>query len=466
MTNEKPGTAFVIRHSSLGSWMDSFLIARLYEEPPPSPRDHRHPTERDRDRILHSAAFRRLQGKTQVFGIGQADFYRTRLTHSIEAAQLARGIASNMLVEEPRLAPCLTPELAEAAALAHDLGHPPFGHGGERTLDACMLEVSRRARLTGKRALRFEGNAQTFHVLVAAEPKSPEYPGLNLTRATLAAVMKYPYEQDVGNDKFIFTSDAGVARWALERGIRLLTARQRRKGSGLATSIACQVLDWADDCAYSIHDIEDALQAQFLRTGDLLDAHFARRVAGHYEETRENEAVPQLDFSEIRERLRRLERRIRVPDRGDERAHRKLALRNILNELVTCVSVEVRPAGKRPDFSWRLRVPVEPRILSVLCKSIVWEAVITDPRVAAMTAKGMEVLRDLFHLLLTELVEKKSCALFPRYYRPIVEECLGKGEMEAARGVCNFLALLTDMDALRLHALLRGTKSSSIFDLI
>jgi len=446
--------------------MDSYLLERLYEEPPPSLRDHRHPTERDRDRILHSAAFRRLQGKTQVFGIGQADFYRTRLTHSIEAAQLARGIASNMLFEEPRLSECLTPELAEAVALAHDLGHPPFGHGGERILDACMLEVSRRARLRGKRALRFEGNAQTFHILVAAEPKSPSYPGLNLTRATLAGVMKYPYEQDVGNDKFIFTRDAAVARWALKGGSGLLTAARRKSGAGQVTSIACQILDWADDCAYSVHDVEDALQAQFLRPGDLLDAQFARRVSGHYEETRESEAVPRLTLDEIKERLRALERRIRVPDTGDERAHRKLALRNILNGLVISVSLEFHPAGRRPDYAWRLRVPAESRILSVLCKSIVWEAVITDPRVSAMTTKGMEILRDLFHLLLTELIEKKSCALFPRYYRPIVEECLDKGEMEAARGVCNFLALLTDMDALRLHALLRGTKSSSIFDLI
>jgi dGTPase len=446
--------------------MDANLLHRLYEEPPPSPRDHRHPTERDRDRILHSAAFRRLQGKTQVFGIGQADFYRTRLTHSIEVAQLARGIASNMLVEEPRLAECLTPELAEAVALAHDLGHPPFGHGGERILDACMLEVSRRRRLRGKNALRFEGNAQTFHVLVSAEPKSPDYPGLNLTRATLAGVMKYPCEQDVGNDKFIFPRDAAVARWALEGGATLLTARQRKLGVELRRPIACQILDWADDCAYSIHDIEDALQAQFLRPGDLMEASFARRVTLHYEETRESEAVPSLSRSDIRTRLRNLARQIRIPARGDERAHRKLALRNILNNLVTCVSVEFCPDGRRPDFSWRLRVPPEARILSVLCKSIVWEAVITDPRVAAVTARGKEVLRDLFQLLLAELTEKQSSVQFPRYYRPTIEACMGKGEMEAAHGVCNFLALLTDMDALRLQALLRGTKTSSIFDLI
>ena len=401
-----------------------------------------------------------------MFGIGQADFYRTRLTHSIETAQLARAIAQNMLAEEPRLSSCLTTELAEAAALAHDLGHPPFGHGGEQTLDKCLREVSGRTHLEGKDALRFEGNAQTFHVLVAAEPKSPAYPGLNLTRATLAGVVKYPFEQGVGNDKFIFSSDTETARWALDGGTELLGASLKKQGVRHKTSIACQILDWADDCAYSIHDVEDALQALFLRPGDLTDGQFIRRVAMHYEQTGDSEGVPPLTRAEIRERLHQLEVKIRPPDDGDERAHRKQALRNILNDLVISVSVEFCPGPRRSDFCWQLRVPDESRILSVLCKSVVWEAVITDPRVAAMTTKGKEVLYDLFHLLLSELIDKKSIALFPRSYRPVIEDCIGKGELEAARGVCNFLALLTDMDALRMHALLRGSKASSIFDLL
>ncbi len=447
--------------------MDRILLERFYPESPASPRDHRHPTERDRDRILHSSAFRRLQGKTQVFGIGQADFYRTRLTHSIEAAQIARAIAQNMLIEQPLLERCLTPELAEAAALAHDLGHPPFGHAGEETLDTCMREVSSRAHLSGKRVLRFEGNAQTFHVLVAAEPKSPAYPGLNLTRATLAGVMKYPYEQDIGNRKFVFTSDLKTARWALHGGTEIIAAARRRMGERPRTSIACQILDWADDCAYSIHDVEDALQALFLRPGDLEDSQFARRVLQHYSDTRDDEGAPSLERTEMRERMRVLASRIRPPEgAADERAYRKAALRDILNDLITSVSVEPAPDAGRSDFAWRLVVPPESRILSLLCKSIIWEAVITDPRVAAMSTKGREILRDLFHLLIEELVAKKSCALFPRYYRTIIEQCIGKGELEAARGVCNFLALLTDMDALRLHALLRGSKASSIFDLI
>ncbi|MDR0842991.1 MAG: dNTP triphosphohydrolase, partial [Acidobacteriota bacterium] len=279
--------------------MDDFLLERHYPEPAGAAKDHRHATERDRDRILHSAAFRRLQGKTQVFGIGQADFYRTRLTHSIETAQIAKAIAHNQCEENPELKRCITPELAETVALAHDLGHPPFGHTGERTLDECMKEVSQGAGLDGKDCLRFEGNAQTFHILVSAEPKSPAYPGLNLTRATLAGVMKYPFEQGVDTDKFIFASDISVARWALRRGGGL----QKMRAGGAAhpkKSITCQIMDWADDCAYSVHDVEDALQAQFLHPGDFDQARFVRRVFAHYEETRVSETVPKLSLEEVR----------------------------------------------------------------------------------------------------------------------------------------------------------------------
>jgi dGTPase len=446
--------------------MDDFLLERRYFEPPASPKDHRHAAERDRDRILHSSAFRRLQGKTQVFGIGQADFYRTRLTHSIETAQIARAIAQNLLFEQPLLQHCLIPELAEAAALAHDLGHPPFGHAGEQTLDACMREVSQKAGLSGKKFLRFEGNAQTFHILVAAEPKSLSYPGLNLTRATLAGVMKYPYEQDAGNKRFIFSSDLPVAKWALQQGGSIIKTRDRSTHTRPKTSFACQILDWADDCAYSVHDVEDALQAQFLHPGDLEQIRFVRRVFAHYEATQEADAAPKLDFPEVRERLLDLRQRILPSEQGDERAHRKAAMRDILNDLITSVSVEACGGSRRADFSWRLIVPQEARILSELCKSVIWEAVITDPRVAAISTKGREILRDLFHLLMEEVLEKRSVALFPRYYRPIIEECLGEGQMEVARAICNFLALMTDMDALRLHALLRGSKGSSIFDFI
>ena len=445
--------------------MDDFLLERHYPETSRSGKDHRHATERDRDRILHSAAFRRLQGKTQVFGIGQADFYRTRLTHSIEAAQIARAIAHNLCEEHPELKQCVTPELAEAVALAHDIGHPPFGHAGEKTLDACMKEISRNAGFDGKDCLRFEANAQTFHILTATEPKSPAYPGLNLTRATLTGVMKYPFERDGDVDKFIFASDLSMAQWALSLGEGLTKASRKSRLTHVKTSIVCQIMDWADDCAYSVHDVEDALQARFLHPGDFDQASFVRRVFDWYEAMRADEDAPRLDLEETKERLADLKRRIMPSDGGgDERAQRKAAMRDILDGLIIAVSLEPLAGSRRADFSWRLTVEPESRILAALCKAVIREAVITDPHVAAVNAKGCEILRDLFHLFLEEVLEQRSVVLFPRYYRPIVEDGMNKGLDETARAVCNFLALMTDMDALRLHALLRGSKTSSIFD--
>ena len=447
--------------------MDDFLLERCYPEASRSGKDHRHATERDRDRILHSAAFRRLQGKTQVFGIGQADFYRTRLTHSLEVAQIARAIARNLCYEHPELGRCVTPELAEAVALAHDIGHPPFGHTGEQTLDACMRELSNKTGFDGKDCLRFEGNAQTFHILVAAEPKSPAYPGLNLTRATLTGVMKYPFERDEDTDKFIFSSDIPMAQWTLRDGEGLTKARSRGRQARLKTSIVCQIMDWADDCAYSIHDVEDALHAQFLHPGDFDQTRFLRSVFDRYEATRVDEDVPKLGIEEMKDRLADLKRRI-MPSNvgGDERAQRKAAMRDILDGLIVAVSLEPLGGNRRADFSWRLTVDLESRILAVLCKAVIWEAVITDPRVAAVNTKGREMLRELFQLLLKEVLEKRSVALFPRYYRPTIEQGVNRGLDETARAVCNFLALMTDMDALRLHALLLGSKTSSIFDFI
>ena len=155
------------------------------------------------------------------------------------------------------------------------------------------------------------------------------------------------------------------------------------------TSIACQILDWADDCAYSIHDVEDALQAQFLNPGDLEDVRFRGAFSRIMKRRGRRKVVPELAFSEVRERLMDsgAEDSSRT-NQGDERAHRKSAMRNILNDLITSVSVRSRRRQSSRGFLLALVVPDESRILSVLCKSVIWEAVITDPRVAAMSAKG------------------------------------------------------------------------------
>ncbi len=267
--------------SSVGTAYSEADHERWVEEPAKS--TYRTHFERDRARVLHSSALRRLGAKTQVVAPGTDDFVRTRLTHSLEVAQIGRELGRALGCD---------PDVVDAACLSHDLGHPPFGHNGESALNELAHDVG-----------GFEGNAQTLRLLTRLEPKiiSPDGipAGLNLTRASLDAACKYPWSAIEApiihghrTSKFgAYEDDLPVFNWL------------RANAPERHPCIEAQVMDLADDISYSVHDVEDAIVAGHLQLGQLSDPDERARVIGYTQQW----YLPHSDPAAVEDALARLE---------------------------------------------------------------------------------------------------------------------------------------------------------------
>ncbi len=395
----------------------------------------RGPFARDRARVLHSAAFRRLAAKTQVHVPGQAGddgFLRTRLTHSLEVAQIAREMGSVLGCD---------PDVVDTAGLAHDLGHPPFGHNGEDALDAV-------AQVCGG----FEGNAQTLRVLTRLEAKvlgpGGGSAGLNLTRASLDAACKYPWPRRPGLRKFgVYGDDVPVFEWL--RAAAPAAADQPRR------SLEAQVMDWADDVAYSVHDVEDGIISGHVRLSlPLQDADERAALCRDVAEVYSIEAPEALEAT-LAELL--AEPALAAAAQFDGSSASLVALKHAASLLIgrfasTAVSATRHRYGAGPlrRYDADLVVPAGIRAQCALLKGIALRYVMRWPGSAGRYAREREVLSQL----VTALADRAPDALDP-VFAPLYREA--PDDSARLRVIIDQVASLTDPAALAWHHRIIGS---------
>jgi dGTPase len=381
---------------------------------------------RDRARVIHSAALRRLAAKTQVAVPWENDFQRTRLSHSLECAQIGRELGESLGAD---------PDLLETACLSHDLGHPPFGHNGEEAL----------AEVAGACG-GFEGNAQSFRLLTRIEAKSVDSNGksvgLNLTRASLDAATKYPWSNLVNPLKFgLYGDDIEIFNW------------MRQGAPDGQKCIEAQIMDWSDDCAYSVHDLEDAIFAgqvkvtEFERDFDLL---YKEMVNGYKSDATEEEAAAALA---------RLQALSCWPITFD-RTHRSLArLKDTTSQLIGrfVLAAEsqtrlVHGDGPLTRYSANLEIPREAAIEVDFLKAVAGHYLIN----AAASQERYEKQKVVIHDLVGMLFEAAPLEL-----DPIFEDDwkLATNDSERLRVVVDQIASLSDPGAYALHSHLSSKRS-------
>ena len=400
---------------------DEHARERLVPEPPKRVEaPERLAFERDRARVVHAASFRRLAAKTQVVGPQSDDFVRNRLTHSLEVAQIARDLSRALGTH---------PDITETAALAHDLGHPPFGHNGERALAALAADCG-----------GFEGNAQTLRLLTRLEAKTAdaagESAGLNLTRATIDACTKYPWGRDDAPDpaepKFgVYDDDRVAFEWA------------RSGAPGRRRCVEAQVMDLADDVAYSVHDVEDGTVAGKIDLTRLDRAAVWDTVRSWYE--------PEATDDELDEVLRRL-RAVGSWPQGpyDGRRGSLAALKNLTSDLIGRFCGAVQEAtfataeGPFARYATDLVIPRDTWAEITVLKGIAAHYVMQDGARIALQERQRELLADLVAVLLDRGADALDEAFAVDWER-------AGGDAARLRVVVDQVASLTDASAVAWH---------------
>jgi dGTPase len=413
-------------------------------------RDYRTPAQIDRDRILYSTSLARLAEVTQVVAAERGHVFHNRLTHSIKVAQLARRLAEKLLQEQPREAELLgglDPDVAEAAGLAHDLGHPPFGHTAENTLNHLV-------KVRGKLRDGFEGNAQSFRIVTRlsvsdALPKSgrPTIGGLNLTRATLNAVLKYPWVCGDNPNKRTkwgaYFSERDVFEWT----------RRRQPFGGIAKAIEAELMDWADDITFAIHDLIDFFCAGQIPLERLADPEGRLERAAFFGEVFTR--CPELNqrSSDFEEAFGAIVDMFAIDRRyvGSVRQRRHLwRLSTVLiSRFVEAIRLRTDPG--EPPVHIEEYAKDEIRVL----KELTWHYVILRHELAADQRGQQRIVEGLFDILSEAARNEKEWKLFPFDVKERLAGARAQG-LSLTRVVTDYISSMTEKEAGRQFRALNG----------
>lgn len=428
------------------AWTVEQRLARRYKVSDP---DQRGEFARDRDRILYSSAFHRLAGVTQIVKAGEEDVFHTRQQHTYKVAQIGRRVAEYLVrVQSDRTDEVgVHPEVVEGACLAHDIGHPPFGHAAEKELDKLVVE----AELTEG----FEGNAQTFRILTKLSVRyGPDWPGLDLTRATLAATLKYPWLRDKENEKktdkwSAYESETDDFKFATE-----YTHEEKR-------TVEAAIMDWSDDIAYSVHDLEDFHRAGIIPWDEILsksneDPLIQRVIDNWFQPPTDGAAQIRDAIKRFRDIFKPFPAVTRQTYDGSREQRRQI--RNLTSVLIGKYVRSVRlDEGDDEDA---LIIDPESAVEVRLLKQLARQYVIGLPALGAQQHGQRRIVRDLFEIFLEQGSEGKF-GLFPKRMASIWQH---NTTDHPARLASDSVVCLTENEAVKLHARLTGIESGTILD--